>query len=294
MLQKLAVIMYSLNERLFQQVVPDLVKICAVAKSMIDKPLLFLTHQILGSLYLSIDMVGDARKVFNLMRDVAEQTRNWCWVMQSYEWMGKTLQASNDFHNAIKAFKKMMQLSWVTNTSEFEVKAFHYLAKQYFYLQLIQKSSFYQTRFLRGMLENPKSCQRTISEQLFNNKIYMSGKSDKFDREGFKVHRIEENKFIDCTDRYEEALHLIGDKEVGRLPRYDSTETQSLENLYDMDSRRVGGKLIRLGTPIERVPVAVMQSPSNNKADMMLLPGVSLADYENDRRIAAEQTSRTA
>ena len=68
------------------------------------------------------------------------------------------------------------------------------------------------------MLENPNSCQRTISEQLFNNKILMSGKSDKFDRQGYKVHRIEENKFIDCTDRYDNALRLINDKD-GRLNR---------------------------------------------------------------------------
>ena len=58
----------------------------------------------------------------------------------------------------------MMQLSWVTNIPEFEVKAFANLSKQYFYMQYIDKSKFYETRFLRGLLENPNSCQRVIAE----------------------------------------------------------------------------------------------------------------------------------
>jgi len=48
--------------------------------------------------------------------------------------------------------------------------------------------------------------------------------------------------------------------------------------LFRRESRRVGGKLVRLGTPVENVHPTLTQSPSNNKADMMLLPGFSLAD----------------
>ena len=61
------------------------------------------------------------------------------------------------------------------------------------------------------MLENPISCQRVIAEQLFKNKLNMQSKSDKFEREGFKVHRLEENKFIDCTDTYTNGLKVIND-----------------------------------------------------------------------------------
>lgn len=31
----------------------------------------------------------------------------------------------------------------------------------------------------------------------------MQNGTDKFEREGYTVHRLEENKFIDCTDKYE-------------------------------------------------------------------------------------------
>ena len=39
----------------------------------------------------------------------------------------------------------------------------------------------------------------------------MGNNSDKFEREGFTVHRLEENKFIDCTESYENALMVIND-----------------------------------------------------------------------------------
>lgn len=98
------------------------------------------------------------------MKDVAEETRNWSQAMQSYNWIGRLLQMDKDFFNAAKAFKKMMQIAWVTNTPEYEVKSFANLSKQYFYQQYIEKAQFYQSRFLRGMLENPASCNRAIAE----------------------------------------------------------------------------------------------------------------------------------
>ena len=50
-----------------------------------------------------------------------------------------------------------------------------------------------------------------IAESLFKSKLSMGNNSDKFEREGFTVHRLEENKFIDCTESYENALMVIND-----------------------------------------------------------------------------------
>ena len=97
----------------------------------------------LGCLYLNLDMVAEARKVFDLLRDVAEECHNWGHAILAYEWIGRVLQASSQYEHALKAFKKMMQLSWVTNVPEYEVKAYHNLSKQYFYMQYIKKSNFY-------------------------------------------------------------------------------------------------------------------------------------------------------
>ena len=163
-IKKLTHIMFNFQERIFPTMIQDCYKICMVAKAMIDKKFVFVSHTVLGCLYLNMGLLEDARKVFDLLRDVAEEIQDWSQAMLAYEWIGRVLQASCDFDNAIKSFKKMMQLSWVNNIPEYEIKSFHNIAKQYFYLQYIEKSTFYQERFLRGMLENPLSCQRTIAE----------------------------------------------------------------------------------------------------------------------------------
>ena len=268
----------------------DCKQLIVIVKTLSDKDVLFYANQIIGCLYLNLEIFDKAKKVFDLMKDVAEETRNWCQAIQTYNWIGRTLQQSQDYINATKAFKKMMQLSWITNIAEFEIKSFASLSKQYFYMQNLEKCKFYETRALRGMLENPNSCQRVIAEQLFQNRLRMlNNKMNRFERQGFTVRRIEENKFIDCTDNYEKALTIINDQGVGALHRRDSFDSTKM--LTKDDSRRIGGNLVRISTPIEK---AMISSPSNNKADMMLLPGYSLQDQENDRKTMMDGMSRAA
>lgn len=43
-----------------------------IAKTLIDKNLLFNTHLVLGCLYMYLDKYDNAREVFDLLRDVGE------------------------------------------------------------------------------------------------------------------------------------------------------------------------------------------------------------------------------
>lgn len=49
-----------------------------------------------------------ARRIFDLLKDMGEETGNWAQALQAYYWIGRTLQQIPDYKNAIKAFKKMM------------------------------------------------------------------------------------------------------------------------------------------------------------------------------------------
>jgi len=84
----------------------------------------------------------------------------------------------------------------------------------------------------------------------------MQSKTDKFERQGYRVQRMEENKFIDCTDNYTNALRIINDTD-GSLQKRSSLsidgEADDCRHLFKIESRRIGGKLVRLGTPIERI-----------------------------------------
>ena len=46
---------------------------------------------ILGCLYVNLEMTDEARRVFDLMKDIAEETRNWSQAMQTYLWIGRIL-----------------------------------------------------------------------------------------------------------------------------------------------------------------------------------------------------------
>lgn len=56
----------------------------------------------------------------------------------------------------------------------------------------------------------------------------MSTKTNKYERQGFAVSRLDENKFVDCTENYEKALEIIGDETKGELKRRDSKDSTKL------------------------------------------------------------------
>ena len=51
----------------------------------------------------------------------------------------------------------------------------------------------------------------------------MSAKSNKFEREGYRVDRIDENKAIDCTEDYTKAFIIINDRN-GEMERRGSND----------------------------------------------------------------------
>mmetsp|Transcript_15272 Transcript_15272/g.20757 ORF Transcript_15272/g.20757 Transcript_15272/m.20757 type:complete len:133 (+) Transcript_15272:1286-1684(+) len=77
LVRKLQGVMYRCSERAFNAMVEEMVQLSIVAKTLSDKSLFFHTHQILGCLYLNLERIGDARRIFDLMKDMAEETRNW-------------------------------------------------------------------------------------------------------------------------------------------------------------------------------------------------------------------------
>ena len=61
------------------------------------------------------------------------------------------------------AYKKMLQLAWVTDSQELEILAYQGIAKQLFYMQEIKKSEFYLRRALSCELEPKSSRQKNMA-----------------------------------------------------------------------------------------------------------------------------------
>ena len=70
-----------------------------------------------------------------------------------------------DFTTAKIAFKKMLQLAWLTKQSDYEYLAYNSIATQYFYMRQLSKTDEYLKKSLYGDLEPPDSSHRVISEE---------------------------------------------------------------------------------------------------------------------------------
>ena len=71
-------------------------------------------YQMLGCLLLNLGQSNRACKLFDVARDICHDTQNFAQEMLCYEWLGSTLQESREYARALVAFKKMLQLAWLT------------------------------------------------------------------------------------------------------------------------------------------------------------------------------------
>jgi hypothetical protein len=67
--------------------------------------------------------------------------------------------------------KRLLQYAWYQSSLEFEMRAYEMMAKQYFYLQDLQKADYYLDRFQRGKFELPDSKTRELAMLGYQRKI---------------------------------------------------------------------------------------------------------------------------
>ena len=77
--------------------------------------------------------------------------------MDAYENMGRCYQHLKKYENAIKSHKKQLEIAWVVNDRQHELKAYDYLGMQYYYLGELNKSKYYNDRKMRGICEKKDS-----------------------------------------------------------------------------------------------------------------------------------------
>jgi hypothetical protein len=59
----------------------------------------------------------------------------------------------------------MLQQAWILNNIQAEVRAYHHLGIEYFYLVELKKSKYYYERFQRGIKEERNSIVKSIYVQ---------------------------------------------------------------------------------------------------------------------------------
>ena len=207
--------------------------------------------------------------------------KNWSFVIQSFEFLGRIFQLDHDYENAVIAYKKMLQLAWLTNSYDYEIMAYSNLAKQNFYLQCPKKSKIYAMRALNGLVEPSDSRSREIGIDMVlkqygpNDKVYL----DKYERLGFEVNYKHPKqggdiKIIDYTQEYKEGLDLV--KSFGEMEDIqDLPELQFMEKLNELCSHKIGRILIEVHPTVSAAQQNEVQSPiQGNRKSPSKLPRV--------------------
>ena len=69
-----------------------------------------------------------------------------------------------EYENAIKCFKKQLEIAWSSGDYNAEMTAYDKIAVNYFYLCDLEKAKYYQERMMRGQFEPSDSKLRKIYE----------------------------------------------------------------------------------------------------------------------------------
>ncbi len=70
--------------------------------------------------------------------------------------MGLCFQKLQDYDRAIVCFKNMLHSAWLQDSFEMEMQAYEHIALQYYYLGLMEKSTQYHNRIMRGVDPNDR------------------------------------------------------------------------------------------------------------------------------------------
>ena len=145
--------LYTVSEKRMFDTIQNVYEISLVSKTFTDPSLSFYSLKFFGCLLMHLNYSKWAIKTFEVMRDLGYELLNWSFVIQSFDLLGRCLQNASCYKDAMIAYKKMLQLAWVTNSQEYEIRAYMGLARQFFYDQNLVKCKFYLKKAHQGDLE---------------------------------------------------------------------------------------------------------------------------------------------
>jgi hypothetical protein len=64
--------------------------------------------------------------------------------------MGLCYQRQKDYEHALVCFKSLMHSAWIYDSTDYEIQAFEHISLQYYYMGMIEKSSWYHMKMVKG------------------------------------------------------------------------------------------------------------------------------------------------
>eukprot|EP00347_Sterkiella_histriomuscorum_P001099 403373330 len=244
----------------------------SMASHAYDLETLRTTFHLKAVVSIFFDDYQSALVAFRCLRNVAADEENDYSKMLAYENMGKCYNALKNYENAIKCFKKQLELAWRHNDAQEELRAYEQLGMQHYYLGNLEKSKYYNDRCMRGKTEKQNSKIRS----LYNG--YNQAKSN-YEASG-KNERVTFKKLKEIL----ESFQYIKNDLVRSIKRKIIAQTFGTGNLQEaLDFYRNGliqserPLKLKEGSPISQISMTHLPSPrmvieDNKMKNAQLLP----------------------
>lgn len=146
----------------------------------------------LADVYLEFDEYEKAKNWYFFYKFLSYNLEMLEEVLLSYECIGNVYKYLYQYHKAIKCYKKQIEVAWVLNDKNSELRAYDNIGLQYFYLCNREKARYYHERMLYGRSESQKSEIREKVTRIFKEKNFHLFYDDKYSKNIKKNEELKE------------------------------------------------------------------------------------------------------
>ncbi len=153
-------IKYTPNGAKKKFIIPHIIDKWQIAIKMlffIDVRVFLTALKILGDIHIEFDDHEKAKNFYFYFKFLAFNLELLDEMGNAYEAIGNSYKFLNQYEKSIKCYKKQIELAWVMNDKESELRAYDNIGIQYFYLGNRDKAKYYHERMISGKVEKPKS-----------------------------------------------------------------------------------------------------------------------------------------
>lgn len=138
-------------------------ELCLTAKTFQDEVVCHKTFIMYVKLLTFMGFFDEAIQLVYLLLDLSLEMMEMHRAMEYYGYLGDLYERNKDYKTAMIAFKKMLQFSWINKAVAFEIEAYFGIARQYFYMQMLEKAEYYLDRSLNGKCEEMTTGPRNLA-----------------------------------------------------------------------------------------------------------------------------------
>lgn len=138
----------------------------------LDVRLSLMALKILGDIYIEFDDYDKGKSLYLYHKFLVYNLELLEEYMESFEALGNAYKFLYNYDKAIKCYKKQIEVAWVLNKKNSELRALDNIGMQYFYLNDKSKAKYYHNRFLNGRIEKDESSIKTQIVHRFRDKNF--------------------------------------------------------------------------------------------------------------------------